>query len=252
VGLRRLRATVRAFRRFLPDDELQMVRKCYRRLRAPLGQARDWDVFVAWLQSASAPDGVLRLALHKRDEMRARARRAIRSPAFTRLITRSRALVPEKGAVDALARRAVASARRAALRHGRGMDCNDDADLHELRIRLRRERYICEAFARGSRAYIDRLKALQETLGELNDVRVARTLLKQLKCHDFDAVLRARREALLSALRAKWAAYLAARRLPRPATARAGADARARAPRGRLRPRTPAARPAAGGHAPAR
>ena len=128
------------------------------------------------------------------------------------------------------------------------MSWSRQADLHELRIRLRRERYIREAFSRSAEG----LEALQDTLGELNDVAVTRRLLRRLGCRDFDSLLLKKREALLSALRAQWAAYLASRTPPRRASAGAGAAARARAPRGRFPPRTRAARPAAGGAAPAR
>ena len=252
VGLRRLRAALRAFRRLLPENELLLVRKCYRRVRAPLGRARDWDVFMAWLEAAGAPDDLVRRARLMREAGSEEARRAIASPVFTRLIALSRALVPRNGKMAGVARRALMDARRATLRQAQRMDWSREADLHKLRIRVRRERYICEALARNLRAYIGCLKTLQDTLGELNDVAVARRLLRRLGCQDFDSLLRARREALLSALRANWAAYLAARTPPRRATAKAGADGRARVPRGRFPPRTPAARPAAGGAAPGR
>ena len=248
LGLRRLRATLRAFRRVLPKAELQTLRNCHRRLRMPLGRARDWDVFMLWLHSASAPEKLLEQALQRRREAHAQARRAISSPAFGRLVALVRSLVARNGNLDILARRAVADARRAVLRHAGRMSWSRQADLHELRIRVRRERYIREAFSRS----VDELKALQDTLGELNDAAVARRLLRRLGCGDFDSLLRQKREALLSALRESWSAYLAARTLPRPATAKAGAGARALAPRGRFPPRTRAARPAAGGPAPAR
>ena len=252
VGLRRLRATLRAFHGVLPKEELQSLRNCHRRLRIPLGRARDWDVFVLWLQTVSVPEKLLQQALQQRHAMHAQARRAIASPAFSRLLTLSRGLRAEKGRVDAVARSALADARRAVLRHANRMDWSRQADLHELRIRVRRERYICEAFAGSAGAYLERLQALQDALGELNDLRVARRLLGQIGFREPLASLEERRAVLLSALRANWAAYLAARTLPRPATAKAGAGARARAPRGRFPPRTRAARPAAGGPVPAR
>ena len=249
VGLRRLRATLRAFRGVLPKAELQTLRNCHRRLRMPLGRARDLDVFTLWLQSASAPEKLLEQALQRRREAHAQARRALSSPAFARLVALVRSLVARNGNLDMLARRAAADARRAVLRHAGRMKWSRQADLHELRIRVRRERYIREAFLQPAEG----LKALQDTLGELNDVAVARRLLARITSNKaLNASLSVRAEALFGVLRENWSAYLAARTLPRPATAKAGAGARAPAPRGRFPPRTRAARPAAGGPAPAR
>jgi triphosphatase len=241
VGLRRLRAIV-------PRD---VLRADYSRVRGPLGRARDWDVFTAWLEGRHAPQSLLRRARAARQEAHARARRVLSSRTFTRLIETARTLAP-------LRRSAVGEAHRKTLRQAARMRWASDAALHELRIRARRERYIWEAFAacfdaRSVRAFTRRLKALQDTLGELNDLRVARRLLRQIGFHaPLDLLLEARRAALLSALPRVWAAYAAAQ-TPRPrASAARGAGARARALRGRFPPRRPAVRPAAGDLRPAR
>jgi CHAD domain-containing protein len=246
VGLRRLRAILRAFDGVLPEEALGSITDSYRRLRAALGRARDWDAVSHWLESMSAAQYLCRANAHER------ARRAIASPAFSRLIECARALTPQEGRVDVLARRAARDARRRVLRHASRMSWNRAADLHELRIRLRRERYICEAFAAhlDLRSFLPRVKALQDTLGELNDLRVARRLLAGNRL--VQAQLSARRAALLGTLPGQWTAYLATGTLPRRASAAEGAGVRARAQRGRRRPRTAAARPDAGAPAPAR
>jgi CHAD domain-containing protein len=153
---------------------------------------------------------------------------------------------------------AVRDAHRNTLRQAGRMSWHSAAALHELRIRVRRERYICESFAtcfepRSRRAFTRRMKGLQDTLGELNDVHVARRLLGQIGGHEtVTSLLEARREALLSALPARWAAHAAAQTPHPQASAARDARGRARAPRGRFPPRKPARRPAAGELRPAR
>jgi CHAD domain-containing protein len=66
---------------------------------------------------------------------------------------------------------------------------NPDADTqkrrHKLRIRIKRLRYACEFFAPCFASavverYVRRLARLQDLLGELNDIAVARRLLRDL------------------------------------------------------------------------
>jgi CHAD domain-containing protein len=77
---------------------------------------------------------------------------------------------------------------------------------HALRIRIKRLRHACEFFAPcfpegRARAFVRELSALQDMLGELNDLAVARRLLRALKAAA-PTRLAAREARLMSALRA--------------------------------------------------
>jgi CHAD domain-containing protein len=75
--------------------------------------------------------------------------------------------------------------QRKALEEADGIDWGDAARRHQLRIRIKRLRYACDFFAASfagalAQPYLKRLAALQDVLGDLNDIAVARRLLAEL------------------------------------------------------------------------
>jgi triphosphatase len=182
VGQRRLRSVLRAFRKLLMRKDAKRLVRLLRGLSPKLGAARDWDVLVGRLERSAAPVQLLGRARAKRERARERARRAVRSKAFERLLARASAL-EARDSTDSLARFAAAALERAQRKLRRqDIDWADAGKRHAVRIRVKRLRYSCEFFAsafpgRRTGAYIADLKALQEILGELNDIAVGRRLL---------------------------------------------------------------------------
>jgi CHAD domain-containing protein len=92
------------------------------------------------------------------------------------------------GAETSLARfaaTALDSLQSKALKEAAGIDWADAARRHQLRIRIKRLRYGCDFFAASfagalAQPYLKRLAALQDILGDLNDIAVARRLLAPL------------------------------------------------------------------------
>jgi CHAD domain-containing protein len=117
---------------------------------------------------------------------------------------------------------------RKALKQARDIDWRDAARRHVVRIRVKRLRYGCEFFApcfphASVRPYLKRLQALQDILGELNDVTVARRLISGLAPRGAAPpiargaararrLLAAREQALIAALAPAWAALEKRRR----------------------------------------
>ncbi len=184
VGLRRLRAALRAFHAVLPRRESRAIVRRLRKLSPPLGAARDWDVFCEWLARHKA----LGAAPHaRRVAARQRARKAVRSAEFAQALARVETLsAGPSGArpLRELARKVLEKAYRRVLKSAKRMDWSDAARRHKLRIRVKRLRYSCEyflpAYGPAGAPYVERLRGLQELLGELNDVAVARRLLASL------------------------------------------------------------------------
>ena len=247
VGMRRLRAALRAFRPILPKKEWGRVRDALRELSPTLGRARDWDVLVERLNAARAAPALIERSQMKRAKARKKALRALGSKKFARL---SQTALEPRATSQSLAEFGAAALERAhrkLVNEARGADWRNAPRRHAVRIRVKRLRYSCEffapAFANDETApYIAQLKALQETLGELNDMAVGRRLV------GFDAD----EAALLSRLEIAWAAWDAtrpfwrarARRL-RPAARQTRArGSGARAPSGSRRSRKPEARSA--------
>jgi CHAD domain-containing protein len=100
--------------------------------------------------------------------------------------------------LEMFARAAVEPLERKARRQARRMDWSDAGARHALRIRVKRWRYASEFFGRTRGA----LERLQDVLGELNDIEVARRLLRHLGADtpDLYRALDLRENRLLRAL----------------------------------------------------
>jgi CHAD domain-containing protein len=231
VGLRRLRAALRAYRKILPRKKSGRVVRELRRLSPVLGNARDWDVLIG----RSAPDARMRA---RAGAAREAAIAALGRAKFARLLGAARALraAPADQPLDAFAAASLERAHRKLMKAARRMDWTDERRRHAVRIRVKRLRYACEFFAPifDAGRFLDSLKLLQQILGELNDIAVGRRL----------AAVHVDEKPLLGKLSVAWARFakrppfwrVAARR-PRRAARRTAADGLARARAGRRPPR---------------
>ena len=118
----------------------------------------------------------------------------------------------------AFAKRQVLRLARRVEQSGDGCDWSAAAERHQVRIRLKRLRYACEFFTpcfkrKRLRRYLQHLEALQDLLGELNDIATARQLFAEP--HGVAGVpgafirgwLAAREDALVAALAAAWRGF---------------------------------------------
>lgn len=193
VALRRLRSAQAVFKPLLPRDRHADLADEIRWLAGALGDARDWDVFLGDLMppvQAAFPTDAAMAALATaarlcRDDGRARAREAIRSPRFTALLLRIGAWMEavSRDADPAVLARPVAawSDGPLAKRHKRARKLGRDfaeappEARHALRIALKKLRYATDFFrdlypAKAVRRYADELAGLQAALGNLQDV----------------------------------------------------------------------------------
>jgi CHAD domain-containing protein len=241
VGLRRLRSALRAFRRLVPHGKSRALSERFGKLMPFLGSARDWDVFcdgLAQLAShelelAPAMGRLLAEAREKRAAARRAARRAISSPAFQALLLRAlrwlhdapwKKHAPEvSGSLVAFGAEALGRLHAKALHQAHGIEWRDTQRRHRLRIRIKRLRYasdfLAPCFAQASvRPYMKRLQALQDVLGELNDIAVARRLLAEIAPSGSDPAiatatrsvrkrLAVREDGLILALEPVWRAF---------------------------------------------
>jgi inorganic triphosphatase YgiF len=217
VGLRRLRSVLRAFRPLV--GTAKPVARRLRRFMPAFGEARDWDVFVEWLQQIPEAREVLVRARARRSAARRKARAAAASPEFQVFLLRTlrwlhgAPLRDTKDSLQGFAAKAFEKLHKKALRK---IDWLDAEARHLLRIRVKRLRYGCEFFAasfpRASvRPYVKSLEALQDILGELNDVVVGRKLLQILEPGQTATRVRrelaARERRLIASLEPAWAAF---------------------------------------------
>jgi len=199
VALRRLRSWERAFRPYLRDDLGGKLRRRLRDLAHDTGDSRDLEVHLAWLadqrrslgrrQRAGLDWLIAELDRRKDDADRVLAKDV--DGRFTRLeIKLTRALesyrerlrlhkdgraTPLPVFAEALAPRVRAAARELERHLGHVRTERDVREGHEARIAAKRLRYLLEPVIRivpGTADIVDRLKDLQDVLGDLHDAQV--------------------------------------------------------------------------------
>lgn len=192
VGVRRLRSCVRAYRPVLGDAVGKKARHRLEQLSSMTNPGRDAEVALAWLSERSPWDpseqpGIdwLTARLERERDAAYRQVRAESERRFRKLEARLRERLRHYTALRVVGEReptfaevtAVAMLEQherleSALRRVEGV--RDEALIHRGRIHGKRLRYIIEPLRgelAGAREVVRRLKALQDLLGELNDLR---------------------------------------------------------------------------------
>jgi len=202
VGVRRLRSALTTFKPILDGEGLETVKAELKWLGHACDAARNLDVFTeATLKPAGLgpepPPGLHGLRKAVESARRAawgEAAQAAASDRFRALVIEAAAWI-ETGAwregaaaqepVKPFARHALKRHWKKLRRRGRAARGGDDAARHHLRIEAKKLRYAAEALRGlfdGKRAdhCLRRIKALQEALGDLNDLVTAEPLLAKL------------------------------------------------------------------------
>jgi CHAD domain-containing protein len=217
VALRRLRVALASFGGEFRTPQLESLKLRAKFLAGQLAPARDLDVFVTELfEPAASANGSKDAFAVLRARAEAARRRAwqdvaqqVAGPRF-RMFMADFADVVDRGArplaeaqgkgaskgivalqmpARTVAERMLTHRRRQACKSAKGLETLSDAGRHELRISLKKLRYTAEFFAPffdRSRAqkFVARLSRMQDVLGALNDVAVARSILESLVSAD--------------------------------------------------------------------
>jgi CHAD domain-containing protein len=207
VGMRRLRAALYAFRGTMRAADVRALRKMLRRLGGVAGPARDWDVYTRRL-----PAGLRPQAERRRRAAYLQLRRVLRAP---QPWLPPRGVAAGRQPLPVFASALLERADPKVLTKGGRIGWSKAGERHALRVQLRRLRYACEflcgAFPeRDAEPLIRSLRHLQDLLGDLNDLEVARRLRAELEARPL------RRSAngaqLLAQLPAAWRAFAGAPR----------------------------------------
>jgi len=196
VALRRLEVMLDAFGAAFEQEWFADLRSRAKAISARLAPARDLDVFLEDLwPEATRGGGEFAPLRRTAEDARAKAWEDIEaclgSEDFGHFVDDIAALsqsrLPLGGGrrIRPVARQLLARAARRVARRGRRAKSRNEADLHRLRIGLKKLRYLSQLFAPlydGPRAgpYLKALKRLQEELGHLNDITHVRTTIADL------------------------------------------------------------------------
>jgi CHAD domain-containing protein len=201
VAVRRLRAVCGLYAKVLPTQALEPLITELKWFARALGPARDADVFVTeiWppLREALRENSLCQLLdarwAAQRHTTAAKLHHTLGAPRYQRLIhdcgqwlavdagragASQRQHAELRGAAREFAGKAL-KRRNARLRgYGRSLKQLDDAQLHALRIQVKKLRYATDSFAplfarKAVQELLARLSHLQNVLGQINDLRVA-------------------------------------------------------------------------------
>ena len=188
VAIRRFRSMADGFLSIDPDPAWKQMKKLGKTLFASLGDLRDTQVMIEWVEKLSAEDDPLRQilldSLHKKeDELKLLAKEAVdkfdrkRWTALNEKLAERATRVPLEGPVFqylALERWHDAyELHRTALRN------RSSVAYHQLRIGIKRFRYTVENFLpQRHKRWSRDLRGLQDALGEVHDFDVLWGLVK--------------------------------------------------------------------------
>ena len=199
VALRRLRSWERAFRPYLRDDLGKKLRRRLRDLARDTGASRDLEVHLAWLKEQRRSLGrrqrpgldwlVGELEARKADadnvlekdidgrfvKLERRLARALESYRERLRLRKDGSAAPLPTFAEALAPRVRKAASDLETQLGHVRTERDVREGHEARIAAKRLRYLLEPVMKivpGAADIVDRLKGLQDVLGDLHDAQV--------------------------------------------------------------------------------
>ena len=199
VALRRLRSWERAFRPYLRDDLGKKLRRRLRDLARDTGASRDLEVHLAWLKEQRRSLGrrqrpgldwlVEELEARKADadsvlekdidgrftKLESRLARALESYRERLRLRKDGSAAPLPTFAEALAPRVRKAASDLETHLGHVRTERDVREGHESRIAAKRLRYLLEPVMKivpGAADIVDRLKDLQDVLGDLHDGQV--------------------------------------------------------------------------------
>ncbi len=206
VAVRRLTAAIRLFKPVLPERLDEQLLPQLRKLMTVLGKARDLDVLVAQIIAPVAVtvpterriDALTKLVSAQRQLARQAVVEILQTPDYGRLLL-SAIMQLHQLPDDSDNREALlvdfANIRLRKLRLKldlllKEVRLDDPTSLHRLRIGTKKLRYALEFFspllpARRTTELLKQLMRLQDTLGQLNDLASAGTLLMECANEDF-------------------------------------------------------------------
>ena len=195
VALRRLEVLLEAFGEEFQQDWLNDLRSRAKILSSRLGPARDLDVFLTQLLEAPAENNEheafvnLRARIEDiRDKAWKEASDCVTSADFALLtedlagLAHSRLPLARDTKLSRVAKRLLNRQQTRARKRGKKAKDDDEANLHRLRIALKKLRYTAEFLAplypkRKVKHYVRELRGLQELLGAINDIAHVRATM---------------------------------------------------------------------------
>jgi CHAD domain-containing protein len=193
VAMRRMRSLLRAFRKYLPVQPRKEIEELLAEISEEIGPVRDLDEWVDFLQSTRIRSIMAQSRLfpayvrhhqQRRQLAYATVRRCLRGRHFASQRLKINRLLREElprlskieppGSLEKFAARQLDKALRRALKRERLRRSTSPEKLHDLRITLRKARYLTEFFGpvlgASTPKLTKRLHQVERVLGRIHDV----------------------------------------------------------------------------------
>ncbi|MCP5363905.1 MAG: CHAD domain-containing protein [Hyphomicrobiales bacterium] len=207
IAVRRLRSAFTTFGPLLAGQALDRLKDDARWVIQSLNAARDWDVFLTELLPpvVDGSDGASFTALEHGARAACaagydQARSMLHDDRYTRFMLELGLWVLERGwrreataesierleaSITGYASPLLSKRHKTALKRGKGFDEQTAEERHQVRIALKKLRYLLEFFealfpSHKTKNYLSTLKSMQDDLGHLNDVATAERLVMAL------------------------------------------------------------------------
>lgn len=188
VAIRRCRSMADGFLSVDPDPAWKEMKKLGKGLFSSLGDLRDVQVMLEWVTRLSGPDDSVRQVVletlgQKESQLKSAAQEALhnfdrkRWTALNARLARRASRVPVEGLV--FQHLALERWTEAHELHRQALRNRTQVGYHQLRIGIKRFRYMCENFLPQRHAkWAKDLRELQDALGEVHDFDVLRATIK--------------------------------------------------------------------------
>lgn len=209
-----------------PPAAMRRLRSRIRRTRRALGELRDYDVLIASMERRMQPKGsVQRSAVigirerlrNRRAKLMKKAHTAFAKNDMPGLCAQLNALLSPAGArdragphhppIETVVHEAWKKFAKQVAKSQRGPR---PANMHQVRIRAKRVRYLLEVVAElgapGVEAHLDWLRHLQQCLGEWHDLEIQETILLKMGARGSSISDRIRNDILIDMIHAMHAA----------------------------------------------
>lgn len=214
VAIRRCRSMAEGFRAIDPEPSWNKMRRAAKGLFAALGELRDTQVLMEWVRRLSQEDDPVRGRLlaycgQREQQLKSAAADALRGFDFKQWMRWAATLERRAGRFsrqqELFAVLALEKWQQARHRHSLALRDRSQTSWHQLRIGIKRFRYLVENFLpRQHEQWSKDLKTLQDLLGEVHDLDVLRATARSAQVRAFaSAEEQSRWNALISAEREK-------------------------------------------------
>lgn len=196
VSARHLKSYLTTFSPLLQEVGAKAMRRHINWLLQVTAEARNIDVFTQVYGQAGAPNSLAEALKSAAHLAHAKTQGALASKRFRDLLLDLAAWVetdawriasekPPLGRLRPFAKKCLDRALKALRRRAGDLRSQDADARHQVRLKIKRLRYILEAFAplfatKGANGYLKALKTIQSDLGDLNDAAVAWGLIEAL------------------------------------------------------------------------